>query len=96
LSCLSFPADFASGYAVYYLPGSEFMTDIYVRFRNASGTAGVYLRIGALRFDVTRKIQSSGVPLQPVGNSTAYLSCNASYSKSVNIAGTFRSIRHMV
>jgi hypothetical protein len=89
-------ADFASGYAVYYLPGTEFMTDIYVRFRNASGTNGVYLRLGALRFDVTRKTQSGGVPLQPTGNSTAYLSCNASYSKSVDIAGTFRSIRHMV
>ena len=43
-------ADFASGYAVYYLPGSEFMTDIYVRFRNASGTNGIYLRIGEWRY----------------------------------------------
>jgi hypothetical protein len=36
-----------------------------VRFRNASGTNGVYLRLGALRFDVTRKIQSGGVPPSP-------------------------------
>jgi len=89
-------ANFVSGLTVYYLPGTEFMTDIYVRFRNASGTAGVYLRIGWLRFDVTRKIQSGGVPLQPIGNSTATLDCNGSYSKSLTIAGSFRSIRHMV
>lgn len=89
-------ANFVTGYTVYYLPGTEFMTDIFVRFRNASGTNGVYLRIGALRFDVTRKIQSGGVPLHPIGSSTAYVSCNGSWSTYLDIAGSYRSIRHMV
>lgn len=55
-------ANFVTGYTVYYLPGTEFMTDIFVRFRNDSGTNGVYLRIGALRFDVTRKFKVEAYP----------------------------------
>jgi len=60
-------ADFESGATEYVLPGTEFMTDIYVRFRCASGTSGKYLNIGSVMFEVERWIEDGATPIVAAG-----------------------------
>ena len=83
--------DFGSGSAVYYLAGTEFMTDIYVRFSCLSGTSGKYLNIGSIKFEVERWIESGAVPVVAAG-ATKNLTISAT-GGSLTIAGTFRPRR---
>ena len=82
-------SDFETGSYEYVLGGSEFRIDLHVRFRCDSGTAGKYLRIGAVKFEVERWIESGGVPEVSAGETeTATLSCKAG-PDSATILGEF-------
>ncbi len=85
--------DFESGATEYILNGSKYMTDVYVRFICGSGTAGKYLNIGSIKFEVERWIEDGGVPTIPAGGSkTATLSGTG----TVTIDGEFRPRRKFV
>jgi hypothetical protein len=89
-------ADFESGQAEYVLEDTEYKKNIYVRFRNASGTSGKYLRIGYLKFEVERWVEDASIPTVPVGYSKAAILDATGGSKLVDVLAYFRSIRHMV
>jgi hypothetical protein len=80
--------DFVSGYQEYVLQGTEYMTDIYVRFRNASGTTGKYLRLGDITFYAERAIQTGNVPEIETGASQKM----ALYTGSTETKITFTSV----
>jgi hypothetical protein len=81
--------DFESGLTEYYLNGTEKWADIYVRFRNASGTSGKNLNIKTMKFEVIRWIAEAEIPVVAAGDTkTATLSAGTG-SQSVNISGTF-------
>lgn len=84
-------ADFESGSSEYYLVGSEFMTDIYVRFSCLSGTSGKKLNIGSIKFEVERWIASGTVP-QVAAGATKALTISAT-GGTLTIAGTFKPRR---
>lgn len=86
--------DFEAGSAEYYLAGTEFMTDIYVRFSCLSGTSGKYLNIGSIKFEVERWIEAGAVPTVAAG-ATKNLTVSAT-GGSLTIAGTFRPRRMFV
>lgn len=89
--------DFENGVVEYVLEDTEYMGDIYVRFRCDSGTSGKYLRIGSVKFEVERWIEDGIIPTVPAKSSkVATLSCNASYSKLVDILGTFHQRRKFI
>lgn len=80
--------DFESGRYEYVLQGTEYMTDIYVRFRNASGTTGTYLRLWDIAFDAERTIQTGSIPEIEAGASQKM----ALYAGSTEVHITFSSV----
>lgn len=61
--------DFEVGSYEYVLSGTEYMTEIYVRIRNASGTTGKYLRLASIAFYVERYVPPDDIPSIAPGNS---------------------------
>jgi hypothetical protein len=88
--------DFSAGVAVYYLNGSEYLHDIYVRFRCDSGTAGKKLNIGSVKFEVERWIAEGILPTIAAGASKAATVDASTGSHSVMITGTFRPKRLLI
>lgn len=86
--------DFEAGSAVYYLAGTEFMTDIYVRFSCLSGTSGKKLNIGSIKFEVERWIEAGAVP-EVAAAATKNMTVSAT-NGSLTISGTFRPRRMFV
>ena len=85
--------DFVSGYHEYVLQGTEYMTNVYVRFRNASGTSGKYLRLGAIAFYVERTIQAGSVPEVAAG-STQKMALHAGSTKTkITFSSAWRPAR---
>jgi hypothetical protein len=88
-------ADFETGAVEYVLPDTEYLTDIYVRFRNASGTTGKYLRVKSIKFEVTRWVEDDALPLFPLGHSRAAI-LGGDANSSVDILAKFRSVQHLI
>lgn len=85
---------FVAGDFVYYLNGSEYIQDVYVRFRCESGTAGKYLKIYHLKFEAERWIPSGYVPIISAGDSQPLvIDCDHAASEKISIDCTFRPIR---
>lgn len=89
-------AEFVSGAVAYSLQGSEYMTDCYVRVRCASGTAGKYLRIGSVKFEVERWIEVGDVPQIEPGESATCTVDATTGSESIDIDGEFYERRMFV
>lgn len=83
--------DFVTGSHEYTLPESDHLEDIYVRFSCRSGTSGKYLRIGAVKFEVERWVDS--VPT--VGAATV-ATATLSGTGTVTIDGKFHPRRLFV
>lgn len=79
--------DFETGSYEYVLSGTEYMTEIYVRIRNASGTTGKYLRLGSIAFYVERYVPPDDIPSVAPGNSERM----ALYATSASMLITFVS-----
>ena len=61
--------DFETGSYEYVLSGTEYMTDVYVRIRNDSGTTGKYLRLGSISFYAERYVPPDEIPSIAPGKS---------------------------
>lgn len=85
--------DFVSGSNEYVLQGTEYMTDIYVRFRNASGTSGKYLRLGAIAFYAERTIQTGSVPEIAAGATQKMALYAGSAETKITFTSTWRPAR---
>jgi hypothetical protein len=85
--------DFESGYHEYVLQGTEYMTDIYVRIRNASGTSGKYLRLGAIAFYAERVIQTGSVPEIAAGATQKMALYAGSAKTKITFTSTWRPAR---
>lgn len=85
--------DFVTGVHEYVLQGTEYMTDIYVRLRNASGTTEKYLRLGSIAFYAERSIQTGSIPEVVAGN-TQTMTLNAASTESrITFSSTWRPAR---
>jgi len=80
--------DFESGSAEYSLP-ADHMTDCYVKFLCASGTSGMYLNIGSIKFECERWLEYGGPKVAAGATATATLTGTG----TVSIDGVFRSMR---
>ncbi len=79
---------------VYYLNGSEYMKDVYVRFRSDTGTAGKYFKIYHLKFEVERWVPAGSAPVLAVNEiQPMTISCDENFSKKVAIDCTYRPVR---
>ncbi len=84
--------DFESGETEYVLSGTEYMTDIYVKILNNSGTGGKYLRINSIKFEVERWIDDGEVPMVAKASS-AVATVDSTGSEHVDIEGEFYQYR---
>lgn len=85
--------DFVTGNHEYVLQGTEYMTDIYIRLRNASGTTGKYLRLGQIAFYAERSIQTGSVPEVVAGNTQKMALGAASTKSRITFSSTWRPAR---
>ena len=80
-------------YYEYILQGTEYMTDVYVRFRNASGTTGKYLRLVRIQFYVERMVQTGEVPEIDAGASQKMVLYAGSAETLITFTSTWRPAR---
>lgn len=86
-------ADFQSGSYEYVLPGTEYMTDVYVRITCTSGTSGKYVNIGSIKFEVERWVEYGAVPQIAAGSSGTATVDATTGSEYCNIDGEFYTRR---
>jgi hypothetical protein len=85
--------DFQSGSYEYVLPGTEYMTDVYVRITCTSGTSGKYVNIGSIKFEVERWVEYGAVPQIAAGSSGTATVDATTGSEYCNIDGEFYTRR---
>jgi hypothetical protein len=85
--------DFVSGSHEYVLQGTEYMTNIYVRLRNASGTSGKYLRLYSIIFYAERTIQTGSVPEIAAGATQKMALYAGSATTLITFSSTWRPAR---
>lgn len=86
-------SDFVSGVYEYTLQGTDYMTDIYVRIRNESGTSGKYLRLSSIIFSAERMIQSGTVPEVTADASEEMALCSGSTENKITFSSIWRPMR---
>jgi hypothetical protein len=90
-------SDFVPGVVTeYVLSGTEYMTDIYVRFKQDTATTSAYFDIGSVRFEVERWIECGAVPVIAAGQSATAAVDATTGSESVDIDGEFYTRRLFV
>lgn len=90
-------ADFVPGVVTeYVLSGTEYMTDIYVRFKQDTATTSAYFDIASIKFEVTRWIEYGAVPSIAAGQSATAAVDATIGSESVDIDGEFYQRRTFV
>lgn len=85
-------SDFESGEAEYVLEGTDYMTDVYVRFYQNTATTSAYSYIYGLKFEAERWLEDGGPTLAAGTTGTATLSGTG----SVTVEGKFYPERQFI